>query len=245
MHVVLFDEDEYTTNKLGNILKRKYNNVGVCTDLLHFLEFIYDIANMTNTIFVISENVLKFRNIKISYLLKKFDSYAPIITYNINHNSYLNFDINYIYEYQKNNYKIFIEDMCNIESCFCKFIDDMKYLPSYNLSCKEVPVYLFSHKKIEYNNLYKFISTQKKPDITSSLTKMQSKLFTFLLSCTDGATLDDILYNLWGNDDKSKAQNVYTLVHELNRIISQKSNNKYQIVHQKKRYQLIKNDKLA
>ena len=64
-----------------------------------------------------------------------------------------------------------------------------------------------------------------------------------MISHKDGASLNDILYNLQGSVDKSKAQNVYTLIHKLNSVIMQKTNNKYQIIHQGKKYRLLQTTK--
>jgi len=239
MKVILFDEHEDVAKNLGNILKEEYNDVQVCTTLFLFFEAISCNSGWGDSIFVLSENVLNNRNITISYLLKRFDYHAPIITYCVS-NIHLSLDVNYIYEYQKNNYKTFRKDIYNIELCFSKFANDKSFFSLNNFSCKEVPTYLSVNKKRHsHHNLYETVATKEESDITFSLTKMQAKLFTFLLSHADGASLGDILYNLWGSEDKSKAQSVYTLVHELNRIILQKTENKYRIIHQGKKYHLL------
>ncbi|MGP1520344.1 MAG: hypothetical protein ACTTIZ_02370 [Treponema sp.] len=237
MKVVIFDKNERIASKLSNILQESYGNIKTFNTLLPLLESISNLDN--EAIFVIAENFLNAHCIKIGALLKKFDCYSPIVTYSISSDIYLNVDINYIYEYHQNNCKTFVKDIYKIESCFNKFASDKEYFSSYNFCCKEVPVSL--KKNIEIHNLYEVanINTMKTSDITSCLTKMQAKLFMFLLSHEDGVSLSDILYNLWASDNKSKAQSVYTLVHGLNRIISQKTTNKYQIIHQNKKYQLI------
>ena len=244
MRVILFDECENIASKLGNVLKEKYRDIKIYTNLLYFLESVFN--NDDDTIFIISESVLKTRNIKISYILKRFDCCEPIITYNISSDICLNLDINYIYEYQKNNYQVFMEDIYNIESCFDTFVSDKEYFSSHNFYVREVPIYLhIDGKNNKPHNLYEITNVQRNSDIMSYLTKMQAKLFVLLLSHTDGITLSDISCNLWGNDGKSKAQNVYTLIHELGRIISQKTSNKYQIIHQKKKYHLVQNKDIS
>ena len=67
MRVILFDECENIASKLGNVLKEKYRDIKIYTNLLYFLESVFN--NDDDTIFIISESVLKTRNIKISYIL--------------------------------------------------------------------------------------------------------------------------------------------------------------------------------
>ena len=240
MEVLLFHENDDVADVLVNILKEKYTSVMVCNSLLQFLEYISNINDMMNVIFIISENVLNSYNTKIDYLLKNFDYYAPIMTYNINKNVCLNLDVNYIYEYHEKNYTTFMEDIYKIELCFNKFANDEKYFSSHNFYFREVPIYLNTDKKKQNTNaLYGLVNEKKDIDITSNLTRMQRKLFMFLLSHTEGATLDEISYNLWRGADKSKAQSVYTLVHTLNHMISQKTSSKCQIIHKNRKYQLI------
>lgn len=240
MQVILFDEHESIANKLGNIIREKCSNVEICTSVVRFLESASNKHNVMNVIFLLSVDVLEYHNIKIGCILKKFDCYTPIITYNITDNIHLNLDINYIYEHQEVNFKTFIRDVHNIESCFRKFANNEEYFLSHNLNCVESPVYLSSNKKNQIpHNLYAVSNAQEKSDIISCLTKMQSKLFVFLISHKEGVSLNDISYNLWGDADKSKAQCVYTLIHGLNHIISQKTSDEYKIIHQKKKYQLI------
>ena len=240
MKVILFDEHECIASKLRNILKTKYNDVETYTNLLNFLVSIHNEDNTKNILFILSSDILKVRNIEIGYILKNFNCYYPIMTYNLNANIYLKLEINYIYEYQRKNYNFFVEDIHSIVNCFSTFANDKEFFSSCNFQYEEVPIYLSTNKNNKTRgNLYKVVDIRKKSDITSCLTKMQSKLFIFLLSNSDGASITEISYNLWGSGDKSKAQGVYTLVHGLNQIISQKTTNEYQIIHKMKKYQLI------
>ena len=241
--IVLFDENETIAYRLKNILKEKYSDVAVYTNLLCFLEsFYYYNDDIMNIIFIISNNVLSNRSINVKDILKNFDCYAPILTYDISSDIFLKLEINYIYEYQRNNYKIYADDITKIRFCFDHFAHDKDYFSLYNFQCLEMPVFLSNNSKnqdISYLYGEININTKKEADIMSCLTKMQTKLFMFLLSHKEGGTLSDIEENLWGSSSKSKAQNVYSLIHGLKKIISQKTTNKYKLVCIKKKYQLI------
>ena len=244
MKVILFDEHEDIAKKLENVLKEKYSDIRVCTNLFSFLEsFSDDADDFLSRLLILSESVLKSRNMTIDYLLKNFDYYAPIITYSVT-DMCLNLDINYIYEYMRKNNQTFAKYVYDIQLCFYKFANNKEYFSLNNFYCREVPTYLsLSRKKQVHCNLYEIVTANENSSTTFNLTKMQAKLFAFLISHKDGASLNDILYNLWGSVDKSKAQNVYTLIHKLNSVIMQKTNNKYQIIHQGKKYRLLQTTK--
>lgn len=238
MNIVLFDEHEKVANKLGNILKEKLANVTIYTDLLHFLASFCYRQDFMSTVFVLSESVLKNRDTKVEQILRKFDSYNVILTYRIENAFCLKLNINYIYEYQVTNYKIFAEHVYKIEECFVEFASNKEYFISCNFQCEEIPIHLSNSKKNqEVHKLYKKVNTQKEINIMLGLTKTQTKLFKLLLSEKDGISLEEIAYNLW--ESKSKAQNVYTLMHTLKRIVSQKTDGKYQIIRYNKKYQLM------
>lgn len=238
MNVVLFDENQEIANKLGNILKEKLTNLTVYTDLLSLLNDFCDLDDFLNTLFLLSENILKMRNINIEQVLKKFNYYAPIITYRFTDIFYLKLDINYIYEYQVTNYKFFIDIVYKIEECFIQFINTKDIPSSYNFQCEEVPIHLIHRNKEEVQKLYKRLDVQKESNMC--LTKIQTKLFRLLLSEKEGISLENIACNIWKSDYKSKSQNIYTLIHTLKRVISEKTNNEYQIIYHNKKYKLVK-----
>ncbi|MGP1437484.1 MAG: hypothetical protein ACTTKH_00260 [Treponema sp.] len=242
MEFVLFDENENISCRLGNIIKEKYNNVTVYNNLLCFLESLYDNNNFMNVIFIFAEDSLTSRNMNIKSILKKFDFYSPILIYSIKNDIFLKLEINYIYEYQKDNCEIYADYIATIEECFDQFANDKEFFSYYNFQCLEVPLFLSPNmENQEIHALYERVNikTQKETGIIECLTKMQAKLFMFLLSHKEGGTLSDITYNLWGSNSKSKAQNVYSLMYELKKVISQKTTNKYRVVHIKDKYQLI------
>lgn len=237
MDIILFDENEDIANRLGNILKEKYKDIKIYTNLLKFLEVIFN--DDMETILVISRDVFKARDTKISHLLKKFDYRCPVMTYSISSDIYLELDINYIYEYQKDNYAIFAEYVYNIENCFRNFANNKQYFRLCSFQFNEVPLYISKKNSTEINHLYKIINNEIIPDVMPVLTKAQRKLFALLLNNTNGVSISDISYSLWESSDKSKAQNVYSLVHELNQTMSKSATNEWQIIHQKKKYQLV------
>ena len=223
------------SRKIANSLKAEWHDFHFCTDRCSFFSNFFDDERSDDVIVILSESVLKDMSITIDSLMKKYDVYFPVFTFMADFSSLI-IRLNYIPEYAKSFSVTCIDAFQKIVDKFYNCLEDSE--KSILCTCSEHRI--LHNAESEDGNEY-FLNNptvSDEYDILPQLTKAQRKLFTYLLSNKEGASRDEIAEYLWHSDIKNKNQNVYVLVSDLRSILKERTNDRYQIVYEHKKYRL-------